>query len=228
MDYMKTTEEGLEEALAPPPPYVKSGFLYRVYALLTCQILVTGGICTGALFWHPMEWIRAPQTPLVSMFVAFPILCAIPLVHNKHPWNILCLGTFTVAMSALVANAITIIQQPNVVLEALAITSVIFLSLSSVALVTKRDFSFMGAWLACSIVSLLVFSLIQLFVFSPWLHVAVSWVGVVVFSGYILYDTSMMVNHYGPDDAIGACLNLYLDVLNLFMMLINVLSTGRD
>ena len=50
-----------------------------------------------------------------------------------------------------------------------------------------------------------------------------SLVGALLFCGYILYDTSLIVHHFGPDDYVVAAVTLYLDIVNLFLMLLDML-----
>jgi modulator of FtsH protease len=66
-----------------------------------------------------------------------------------------------------------------------------------------------------------------MFLHSSALSLAVASVSVLLFSGYILYDTSRILRAGEEDDAVGAALRLFLDVVNLFLALLRILSASR-
>jgi FtsH-binding integral membrane protein len=101
-------------------------------------------------------------------------------------------------------------------------TGIIFMSLASVATVTKKDFSFIGNFLFIGLVLLVVASFANLFFQIPALALALSGVSVLIFSGYILYDVSRIVQG-GETNYVMATLALYLDIYNLFVNLLQLL-----
>ena len=105
-------------------------------------------------------------------------------------------------------------------------TFMMFCSLTVFVLWTRQDLAWLQAWLCVGLLTLIGFSLMQWFVWSPWLQVLLAWSGTVVFSGFVLYDTSLLVHRFGPDEAIDACLILYLDALNLFLSLLGMLQSS--
>ena len=109
------------------------------------------------------------------------------------------------------------------------LTTLVFLSLSGYVLKSKRDFSFLGSFLFAGLVVVVGGLLISLFFNIPGFVLAISVVGVLVFSGYILYDTSQMI-HGGETNYIMATVNLYLDIINLFLHLLRILAAlaGED
>merc|ERR1712072_365726 len=112
----------------------------------------------------------------------------------------------------------------GVVLQALVLTAAVFISLSSYVLVTKKDFSFLGGGLFAGLIILIVWSIMNSFFdFGLGGRMVFSLVGALIFVGYILYDTSMIIHHYGPDDAVVASIALYLDLINLFLYLLEFL-----
>lgn len=101
-------------------------------------------------------------------------------------------------------------------------TGAIFLTLAGIATVTKKDFSFMGKFLMVGLVLLIIASLANLFFQVPVASLAISAVAILVFSGYILYDVSRIVNG-GETNYVMATLALYLDIYNIFVNLLNIL-----
>ena len=109
-------------------------------------------------------------------------------------------------------------------------TGVIFFSLSAVATVTKRDFGFLGKFLFVGMIVVLLAVVANIFFQIPALSVTISAVAVMVFSAYILYDISRIVNG-GETNYILATLAVYLDIYNVFVSLLNLLmifSGERD
>ena len=111
-----------------------------------------------------------------------------------------------------------------VVLQALVLTAAVFVSLTTYVLVTKKDFSFLGGGLFAGLIILIVWSLLNsLFDFGLGGRMFFSLMGALLFVGYILYDTSLLIHHLGPDDYIIAAVTLYLDIVNLFLYLLEML-----
>jgi FtsH-binding integral membrane protein len=106
-------------------------------------------------------------------------------------------------------------------------TGVIFFSLATLATVSKRDFSFMGKFLFIGLIMLLVASLANIFFAIPALSLTISAIAVMLFSAYILYDVSNIVNG-GETNYVIATLQIYLDIYNLFVNLLMAFSGERD
>ena len=115
----------------------------------------------------------------------------------------------------------------QIVMTALGGTGVIFLALSGYALTTRRDFSFMGGFLVVGLLVALVAMLANIFLQIPALSLALSAAIIMIFSGFILYDTSRMVNG-GETNYIHATVGLYLSILNIFTSLLHLLGAFGD
>jgi modulator of FtsH protease len=101
-------------------------------------------------------------------------------------------------------------------------TGLIFLTLAGIATTTKKDFGFMANFLMVGIILLIVASLANMFFQIPAFALALSGVAVLLFSGFILYDVSRIVNG-GETNYVMATLALYLDIYNLFVNLLQIL-----
>ena len=111
----------------------------------------------------------------------------------------------------------------NVITQAFLMTTVAFGGLSVFAMNTKRDFSAMGKFLFIALIVIVVASLINIFVGSSMLSLAVSGAGALIFSAYILYDTQNIIRG-AYDSPVLAAVSLYLDILNLFISLLHILG----
>ena len=115
-------------------------------------------------------------------------------------------------------------------------TAAAFLGLSLYGYTTKRDLSGMGTFLIMGVVGLFVAMLINMFLRSPALNLAISAIGVLMFAGLTAYDTQKIKSIYfavaGNGEAmaktavIGA-LNLYLDFINMFLFLLRFMGNRR-
>lgn len=110
------------------------------------------------------------------------------------------------------------------IMNALAMTGATFIGLSAVALVTKKDFSFLGNFLMAGAI-VLILAMVAALVFNiPTLSLAVS-AGFVLFaSAAILYQTSEMVHRAGETNYILATITLYVSIYNLFVSLLSLLG----
>ena len=106
----------------------------------------------------------------------------------------------------------------------------VFFALAAYATVSKRDFSFLGKFLFVGVILLLVAMVANLFFQVPALSLALSAIAVLIFSLYLLYDLSNIVRG-GETNYVMATMNLFLDIFNIFVNLLNLLmvfSGQRD
>ena len=170
---------------------------------------------------------------IVTLLGYFGLLFLTTKLRNSA-WGILSVFALTGFMGLTLGPIITrYLGMPGggaIVMNAMALTAVIFLSLSAYVLVSKRDFSFMGKFLFIGLIMLLVASIANIFFAMPAMSLTISAIAVMLFSAYILYDVSNIVNG-GETNYVVATLQIYLDIYNLFVNLLNLLmalSGERD
>jgi len=117
----------------------------------------------------------------------------------------------------------------QVIATALGGTGVIFLGLSGYALTTRKDFSFLGGFLIVGFLVVILAALANIFMAIPALSLAISAAVIMIMSGFILYDTSRMVNG-GETNYVLATVGLYLSIYNIFISLLQILGafSGDD
>ena len=122
-----------------------------------------------------------------------------------------------------------IAMDPSIVMTAMGGTGAIFIALSGYAITTKKDFSFMGGFLAVGLFVLIGAMILNLFLQIPVLSLALSGGIVLIMSGLILYQTSAIING-GETNYIMATASLFLSILNLFTSLLHILGalSGDD
>ncbi len=118
------------------------------------------------------------------------------------------------------------LSMPNgsqIVMTAMGSTGVIFLGLSAYALVSRKDFSFMGSFLMVGIIVAFLAGLGAIFFEMPGLSLAVSAMFVLLMAGLILYETSNIING-GETNYIMATVTLFVAIFNLFTSLLHLLG----
>lgn len=131
-----------------------------------------------------------------------------------------CLGA---ALGPMVSFYLKLPSGPTLVMEALAATSLVFLSLSAYAMTSKRDFSFMGGFLMTGLIVVVIAGLANMFLNIAILSMMIPAAVVLIMSGLILFDTSRIV-HGGETNYIRATVSLYLNFYNLFTAILRLLG----
>merc|ERR1712216_634733 len=111
----------------------------------------------------------------------------------------------------------------DIVFQAALLTVGLFTFLTTIACTTKEDLSWMSVWLGAGLVMLLLWSFTAM-LFGFKLGMAYSLLGILLFSGFIVYDTWEAKNIASEDDYIVVTIGLYLDVINLFMFILRALA----
>ncbi len=118
-------------------------------------------------------------------------------------------------------------QSPDVLSQAAIVTALVFSGLTAYVFTTRKDFSFLGGALSIVLFALLAVALAGwLFGFTVGLWFSV--VAVLLFAGYILYDTSQILHHYPTNMAVSAAAVLFVDVVLLFKHLLILFLSNRD
>lgn len=116
----------------------------------------------------------------------------------------------------------------ELIMQAFGATALVFFGLSGYVLTTKKDFSFMGGFLIVGLIVAVVASLANIFFQVPALSLAISSAIVFIMSGFILYDTSRIING-GETNYIRATVSMYLNIYNLFTSILHLLGAfGGD
>lgn len=110
---------------------------------------------------------------------------------------------------------------------ALGGTGVIFMGLSAFALITKKDFSFLGGFLFAGFMVVILAAVANLFLAMPAMSIMISAAIILLMSGFILYDTSRIVNG-GETNYIMATVGLFLSLYNIFQSLLMLIGMGDE
>jgi modulator of FtsH protease len=209
--------------------------LRNTYWLLALSMLPTiGGAWAGMQLNFASLFAASPvMAPLLMFGVMIGALFGVTALRN-NAWGVPALFGFTFIAGLMLAPILSVAagfrNGGQLVGLAGGMTAVIFFAMAGIATVTKRDFSFLGKFLFVGLVLLIVASLANLFFQVPAVSVSISAIAVLLFSAYLLHDVSRIVRG-GETNYITATLNLFLDVYNIFVSLLNILlifSGQRD
>jgi FtsH-binding integral membrane protein len=199
-----------------------------VYALLFTGILVT---IAGAMFAASNQAVLQAvlQHPFIMIILIFGTLFAVRGAANSFPANIGMLYLFNLLMGVWIAPVLLFYARatPGVLAQAGVLTASAFGVLTIYAFVSRRDFSAWGSFFTVGLIVLVLTSLLNLFFHSNTAQTWIAGATVLVFSGLLVYDTWRIRNTFGPNEYIPAALRLYLDVLNLFLGILQLLGGGR-
>ncbi|KXT11241.1 hypothetical protein AC579_6989 [Pseudocercospora musae] len=209
---------------------IRMQFIRKVYAILTVQLLLTTALSSVSFFSKPFKnWIQSNQWMLwVSLFGAIGFMLLTFWKRKSYPMNLAFLGVFT-ALEAYSIAVITSFYQSRIVLQALIFTLGIFVFLSLFACQTKYDFTSWMPYLFGALWVLILFGFMAAF-FPQTKGVELGYgiVAALIFSGYILVDTQLIIRHYQVEEEIAAAISLYLDVLNLFLAILRILNSQNN
>ncbi len=200
-------------------------FIKKVYSLLAMSM---GTAAIGAYMGSgPLLLLVAPNMMLFFILQIALIFFA-SFAARKPGLNMVALFSFT-TVSGLTLGPLLYQVGPSIAAEAFALTAITFAGLSMYVVYSKKDFSFMSGFLMTGLIVLVVGGLLNMFfIQSGMMHFVMSGASVLLFSGFILYDTSNIMRYYGTDEYVSATLALYLDVLNLFIALLSILGIMSD
>ncbi|PWB49165.1 MAG: hypothetical protein C3F18_10510 [Nitrosomonadales bacterium] len=208
--------------------------LRNTYMLLGLTMIPT---VIGAVIGMSMNFSFMTQSPILGMVVMLAVMFGLfwGISRNRDSGvGVALLLALTFFMGLMLGPilqvALHLKNGAQLVGLAAGGTGVIFLALASYATVSKKDFSFLGNFLFVGLILLIIASLANLFFQVPAASLAISSVAVLIFSGFILFDVSRIVQG-GETNYIMATLALYLDIYNLFVNLLQLLmalSGERD
>ncbi|MGE0415709.1 MAG: Bax inhibitor-1/YccA family protein [Acetobacteraceae bacterium] len=227
-------------------------YMLRVYNWMSSGLLLTGIVAyviahTGAIdAFYPM--VQTPfgtartATPLamVSMFAPLAFILVLSLGVNRLSTTTAqaLFWAFCGAMGLSLTN-IFIIYTGESIVRVFFITAATFAATSLYGYTTKTDLSRFGSFLMMGLIGIVIASLVNLFMKSSAMQFAISVIGVLVFVGLTAYDTQRIRADYvqyayaeGVDGAakrsVYDALSLYLNFINLFMLLLQLLGNRNS
>jgi modulator of FtsH protease len=211
--------------VADAPSSVRALFVGRVYSYFFLSLLVA--VLTGTAIYSSHEAVVAVAHLRWALWIAALVILMIAgAARHQTTFNTILLLVFACVTGAAAAPAVFLANTyaPGVGLQAAVLTAGVFGALSGYAWLSKEDFSFLYGALIVGTMGIFLSGLLLLFTGSPILHLVYGFAGVMLFSGYVLYDTSRVMQRYPPGAVIPACISLYWDVFILFLWILRILA----
>ncbi len=200
--------------------------LRNTYMLLSLTLLFSA--MTAAL---SVVLAMPPMTYLLSIGGAFVLMWfVLPKTANSGAGLgvvFAITGLMGFALGPLLSAYLSLPNGPQLIMTAMGGTGIIFMGLSAYTLTTKKDFSFMGGFLAVGLFVMLGAMLLNIFLAMPAMSLALSAGIIMLMSGFILYDTSRII-HGGETNYVMATVSLYLNIFNIFVNLLHLLGISSD
>ncbi|XP_078091623.1 protein lifeguard 1 [Mustelus asterias] len=215
---------------------IRRAFIRKVYLTLMVQLLVTVGIICMFLYWKALNewavrtyWFTYALFP--ALFILIIILSCCDGFRRKAPWNFMLLFLFTI-LEGLLLGAVSVFYGADAVLWAVGATTFVSVGLTLFSLQTKWDFTTGSGILFVSLLVLMAFGILCAIIQSFWLHIVYACLGTLIFSIYLVFDTQLMLGgkhrySLSPEEYIFAALNLYLDIMNLFLFILQIIGLSR-
>lgn len=222
-------------------------YMLSVYNYMAIGLAVTGGVAAlaanaavaswdpitltsfgAALYTSPLQWLVMLAPIGLVMVFSFGIQrLSMPVAQGLF-WAF-------AALMGLSLSSIFLVYTQQSITQVFFISAAAFAGLSLYGYTTKRNLSAMGSFLIMGLFGLIIASLVNIFMQSSAMQFAISVLGVGIFAGLTAYDTQTIKEmYYEGDDsttmgrkAIMGALNLYMDFINLFIMLLRLMGDRR-
>lgn len=208
--------------------HIRMDFLRKVYTILSLQIIITTAVSALFMLCNPIKNFvhESPSLVLISAIGSLILLLALAFYRHQHPVNLYLLFGFTLLESLSVATAVSFYEY-TIVLQAFVLTSAVFLGLTAYTFQSKRDFSKLGASLFAGLWILIIASFLRFFFYNDTMELVFAGAGALLFCGFIIFDTHLLMHKLSPEEHVLASINLYLDIVNLFLYILRILDAMK-
>lgn len=215
----------------------------KVYGTMSIGMLITFAVAWAVgsspellgIFRDPMT-LRPNILGWIIMFAPLAMIFGFGAIINR--FSAAAAQTFFYVFAAVMGLSLSWIFVAFTgfsIAQVFLVTSIAFAGLSLWGYTTKKDISAWGSFLIMGVIGLIVAMIINMFLQSPAMMYAISMIGVLIFAGLTAYDTQKIKSeylahaHHGDSEWLGkaaimGALNLYLDFINMFMFLLQLLG----
>jgi len=226
---------------------VRHGFIRKVYGIIGVQLVLTS-LIAGSLIRLGRSWIPLhPEIAMTLMGISLAgsigcmcVFSCFPETMRQSPTNYVIMLIFTIAEGLLVGFICTTYTLDSVLL-AVGVTAFIVIGLTLFACQTTVDFTGCGPYLCAGSMCLMAFGFFMMLgswiglgalpIFKP-MYLAYSCFGALLFSFYIIFHTQLIIggkhrSQFTVDDYAVAAINLYIDIIQLFLFILRILGRRR-
>jgi len=212
-------------------------YMLRIYNYMASALALTGIV--AYVFANSGMYASIAHTPAIWLVMLAPLGLVMLLsfgINKLSATAAQAIFWLYAALMGISLASVFLVFTGASVARVFFITAGTFAAMSLYGYTTKRDLSQLGSFLFMGLIGIVIASLVNIFIGSTALQFAISVIGVLVFTGLTAYDTQSIKEMYFEGDgyemagkkAVMGALRLYLDFVNLFMMLIQLLGVRRD
>ncbi|CAK9303465.1 unnamed protein product [Gordionus sp. m RMFG-2023] len=215
---------------------IRKAFIRKVYLILLCQLALTAGIIAVFIFIPEVKFyvMRNIWTYYMAFAIFFGVYLALVCCNDlrrKVPGNFICLTIFTIAM-AYMMGVVSSFKNTNMVLMAMGICCVVCFAVILFSIQTRFDFTKLGGILFVFCIILFVFGILTIFTHNKIMNTVYAAFMALLFMGYLAYDTQTLMGNkkyaLSPEEYIFGALQLYLDIVYIFMAILSLSSLGSS
>jgi FtsH-binding integral membrane protein len=215
-------------------------YMLRIYNYMASGLALTGIVAYAAAAGGRDSFIaHIHGSPVMWLIILAPLGLVMLLsfgINRMSAATAQMVFWVYAGLMGLSVSTIFLVYTGSSIARVFFITAGTFAAMSLYGYTTRRDLSQFGSFLFMGLIGIIVAGLVNMFVMSSALQFAISVIGVLVFTGLTAWDTQQIKEMYyeGADSelagktAIMGALRLYLDFINLFMMLMQLMGTRRD
>jgi len=200
--------------------------LRNTYMLLSMTLLFSAAMATVSILLNV-----PPTVAMICTFAAIGLVWfVLPRVDESAAgiWVVFGFtGLLGIGLGPMLQSYLSLSNGSTLVATAMGGTGAIFLALSAYVLTTKKDFSFMGGFLMVGLIVVFGAAIANLFLSIPAFSVALSAGIILLMSGFILFDTSRILNG-GETNYVRATVSMFLNIYNIFTSLLHLLGIMDD
>lgn len=218
----------------------RNPFIRKVYTNLSIMWLIISLVCYGFIynkkmntFANSVEASKLMIFAYIALFLSILLPICFENLVKTSPSDYFILFIYT-ATEAYILGIVCARNNIQAVFLAAGTTLVITLAMTLFACQTKYDCTGSGGFLLTSLCGIITINIINIFVKSSTVHLWAACASVILFSAYIVYDTQMIVGgihkkyQFSTEDHVLATISIHLDMVNLFLNILQILTGSRD
>lgn len=215
---------------------IRQAFIRKVFLVLTLQLSVT--LSTVVVFTFVEEVKNFVQKNIWTYYVSYAIFFVSLIVlsccedlRRKHPWNLVALSIVTISLSYM-SGMIASFYNTEVVIMAVGITTAVCFTVVIFSMQTRYDFTLCMGMLLVSIVVLLIFAFLCIIIRNRILDIVYGSLCALIFTCFLAVDTQLLLGNkqlsLSPEEYVFAALNLYTDIINIFLYILTIVGRAKE
>lgn len=218
-----------------------NAFLRGVYQWMTAGLLLTAALAYFTASSETMLRLlfSGGIMPFVIMLAPFGLVMVLSFgIHKMSGTTATFIFLVYSALMGLSLSSVLLVYSGQSIVMAFMTCAGMFAAMSIYGMTTKKDLTSMGSFMFMGLIGIIIASIINLFMQSSMMELVISGIGVIVFTGLTAYDTQKLkvMGEMVPTEdgtavqraTIMGALTLYLDFVNLFLMLLRLFGASRD